>query len=121
MSKYESMSDEELGGLVTGEFYDCKDWSSSDDGKTVYHCGPDGNGWAEQKVIDINSWTDMGPIIEEAAISIWSHPVHGKSAWSARVNKLVNGFVDYQVTQDHENPLRAAAIIYLESLEVDNA
>jgi hypothetical protein len=67
-----------------------------------------------------NSWADMGPIIESSAISIWSHPVHGKDTWSARVNKLVNGFVDYQVTQDHDNPLRAAAIIYLESLEASN-
>ena len=108
MSKFESISDEELGGLVTGEFYDCKEWALSDDGKTAYHCGPDGNGWAEQKIVDINSWADMGPIIE----SIWDKlitviEVHYMSLWE--IKSLECGL-----------QLRAAAIIYLESLEAQN-
>lgn len=90
---------EALGEEVTGNHHSsviCKDKDNPDTGWLRDYC---------------NSWADMGPLINEYGIGVWTHPdFDGK--WSARFNIKRGVSVVYDVTQD-KNPLRAAAICFL--------
>lgn len=110
MSKFLEMSDFEINKLIhikrcqwgagyydriIGKLFPHKEPTQKD----IYNAGI---------IVDYcNSWADMGPIIESERINV----VANQSAWVAR-----KGFYDAR----HTKPLRAAAIIYLESLEQNN-
>ncbi len=110
MSKFESMSDFEInklvakhiGWIISNAQYDQNDvvvigrFSPFD--TTVDYC---------------NSWGDMGEVIEEHKISL-RYGVNNKNMW------LVSCGCFERYSYEHANPLRAAAIIYLESLEAQN-
>lgn len=101
--KYEEMSDFEISQAVTCEVYGCHEWSVNQEG-TFYHCGPDGSGIFIQKVADYcNNPSDAWPIIVENKISI----VPTGGWWRARPEKTACP------EQFHDNPLRAAMIVFL--------
>lgn len=110
MNKFEEMSDFDINKLihikrcrwgagfydrVIGKIFPHKEPTEED----IYKAGI---------IVDYcSSWADMGSIIESERINV----VANQSAWVAR-----KGFYDAR----HTNPLRAAAIIYLELLGENN-
>jgi len=110
MSKFESMSDFEINKLVA----EAQGLNGGDKDFFIGHTNmvPD----------YCNSWADMGPIVEKHNISIspmlvMTSPVGAyeyTGEWSADIYSVDDVSLD-------RNPLRAAAIIYLESLEQNNA
>ncbi|WP_275553669.1 phage protein NinX family protein [Mixta sp. Marseille-Q2659] len=54
-----------------------------------------------------NSWADAGPIIEKFGIGLMPFKKSPAKAWPLSVGLLSNAGVE------HENPLRAAMIVYL--------
>lgn len=54
-----------------------------------------------------NSWADAGPIIEKFGIGLMPFKKSPAKAWPLSVGLLSNASVE------HENPLRAAMIVYL--------
>jgi hypothetical protein len=70
------------------------------------------------KIIDINSWADMGPIILQYGICLTSPTVGTKSKqWSASWNEDGGRWSSGDIVAGHENPLRAAAIVFLKMME----
>jgi len=70
--------------------------------------------WDENGFIikfDINSWSDMGPLIVENRIAIAPHPLRDDSrgVWMC----LGRDGYGNRFTKDGTNPLRAAAIVFL--------
>lgn len=97
MSKFESMSDFEINKLVA----EAQGLNGGDKDFFIGHTNmvPD----------YCNSWADMGPLLVEWQISLTNFIMY----W--RASSILNTPIGRCV--DDKNPLRAAAIIYLESLE----
>lgn len=84
---YSEMSDEEINLAVDATIYhDPYDAPDSD------YC---------------NSWADAGPIIEKFGIGLMPFKKSPAKAWPLSTGLLSNASVE------HENPLRAAMIVYL--------
>lgn len=131
MSKYESMSDFEINKLVAeargvcfyyfdkdGHRVNCKAWDSFDEfdkalsGELPDYC---------------NSWADMGPVIQSEGILISPLVQYDEEGFDKWVALKPHHVGNEEITNApfesvvHARPLRAAAIIYLESLESANA
>lgn len=65
-------SDDELSSKMMTVKYgeQVEYWCLSECGKYVYDCGPFGDQFYKADIIDINSWSDMGPLMVENGISI---------------------------------------------------
>ena len=116
MNKYNEMSDGIINAELTEIILGLKSWEFNEVTRMFYHCGVDGNGHYENAVIDfVNSPADMWPIIVENKISLhfnWSecglYTAIG-TLWEDRL--LGKHPKTFEVS--HENPLRAAAIVFL--------
>ena len=119
MSKFEGMSDFEINKLVA-QARGLK--VAAEDTPAVGGSGAAVCVYDHFKVDYCNSWADMGPIVKKHNISIspmlvMTSPVGAyeyTGEWSADIYSVDDVSLD-------RNPLRAAAIIYLESLEQNNA
>jgi len=60
---------------------------------------------------DINNWADMGPLIYESLIE--TAPLANSDKWKATGVTFSKRGERATFTVHHENPLRAAAIVYL--------
>jgi len=109
---YSEMSDFEINSEVLAVIEpDVAHMQLSEDQKSFYHCGYDGNGFYETVIPDYcNSWADAGPIIETGNISLTCHQSRG--FWAAIFNR--------KCMEQHENPLRAAMIVFLMMKEAGN-
>ena len=111
---YENMSDFEINQAVTCEVYGCHEWSVNLEG-TFYHCGPDGSGMFIQKVAGYcSNPSDAWPIIFDNEISMCK-PRKGDDVWNC-----FNRNCDFSVVENltyHQNPLRAAMIVFLKVQE----
>lgn len=61
-----------------------------------------------------NSWADAGPIIERSGITVACRGKYKSEAWDSS-----KGLIDDAVVE-HENPLRAAMIVFLMMQETSN-
>ena len=84
----------------------------SADQKSFFHCGFDGNGFYETPIPDFcNSWGDAGPIIEQHGITL-AYDIGG--SWVADAAAYWVDGIEWQIDGViHENPLRAAMIVFL--------
>ena len=124
MKTWDDWSDEELSseimGVVHGE--QVKHWCLSDCGEYVYDCGPAGDQFYQVPVLNINNWSDMGPIVAESGVSLiklGGDYIAVGGQWD---------YIDISEHDDaedcciganviryaHKNPLRAAAVVFLE-------
>lgn len=68
---WEDRDNETINGQITAIVNNLESWEFCENAKVFYHCGPDGQGYHEQPVIDYcNSWGDMGPLIEEIWVQL---------------------------------------------------
>lgn len=61
-----------------------------------------------------NSWADMGPVIFGSGISIIKWPDENDGYEASVVSYYGHGSIYFDIFYWHQNPLRAAAIVYLE-------
>ena len=113
MKNYRDMSDEQLSSelmvVIHGE--EVKHWELSADGKSIYHCGPTGEGFYELQLIDINNPSDIMPIAIQDSISIeWDFDISDGQAF-----RWCNAYsMGKTVVINHQsNPYRAIAICFL--------
>lgn len=105
MSKYSEMSDDEINKAVA---------------KKLGVKFDDINGFLfinyESEVVfnPCNSWADAGPIIERSGITVACRGKYKSEAWDS-----IKGLIDDAVVE-HDNPLRAAMIVFLMMNEVTN-
>lgn len=113
MCNWDDWSDFEINAAVTCINFGCEGWELNGVSKNFFHCGADGSGYYVQQVIDYcNNWADMGQLIVDNKISI----VHTGSYWQAQ-SPLGEGVICNR--KENENPLRAAAIVFLMMNEVE--
>lgn len=102
---WDDWSDEDINRAMTCIVYNCHGWELTKNGTAYYHCGIDSSGYYIQEIIDFcNSPEEMWPIILENRINLnaYDDPDQG---WSATT--------DTSFFVDSDNPLRAAAIVFL--------
>lgn len=107
MNKYRDKSDFEINCQVLATFEpDIEHMCLSNDKKSFYHCGFDGNGFYETTIPDYcNNPTDAMPIIIENDISIMAN--WGRDGeWAATYRISI-------YAENNENPLRAAMEVFL--------
>lgn len=105
MNTWDDWGDEDINRAMTCIIYNCHGWGLTQNGNGYYHCGVDGSGYYLQEVIDFcNSPEEMWPIIIENRINLnaYNDPEQG---WSSTT--------DTSFFVDSDNPLRAAAIVFL--------
>lgn len=100
---WDDWSDKEIGLAVAAVIKDVKGWVIAKGGSELYNLSPDGMSYCSVKVVDINNPADMWPIIVENKISI-EYLQDGK--WGATIG-------NYCHIDKFNNPLRAAAIVFL--------
>lgn len=111
------MSDFEINARITGivEGEDFSQWAVTADETAFYHCGFDGSQHHSVDILDYcNNPSDMIPLVFENNISLIKDC--DCEEYYARPDFCdING--DFSVNDGrfvmHENPLRAAAIVYL--------
>lgn len=113
MKTWDDWSDKDINARVTSIVFDLDGWQLTEKGCSFYHCGIDGDGYYSQPVIDYcNSWSGMGPLIVENNIGLnQPMPWEASLEWDANIFSD-DGSVEYNAI--NTNPLRAAAIVFLE-------
>lgn len=102
---YESMSDHRINALVTSVVFGCEEWEYND--AEFYHCGIDGSGYFSQPILNYcNNPSDAWPIISEKRISIEYRDHKSLAPVAKRFGSNSHNIA-------HENPLRAAMIVFL--------
>ncbi|MEM8323086.1 DUF2591 family protein [Morganella morganii] len=111
MNKYRDKSDFEINCQVLATFEpDIEHMCLSNDKKSFYHCGFDGNGFYETTIPDYcNNPADAMPIINEYGISL----VYQDRQFQFATN---DGNIECSVS----NPLKAAMIIFLMMKDAEN-
>ncbi len=116
MSKFESMSDCQLSAEVAGRKFDDILNISSVTKSTIEIIFVNG----QRLLFTINSWADMGSIIEEHKINL-TYEGGFKHVWESNHIKHIDEYdVDCIGQNEHKNPLRAAAITFLTMMGVQN-
>ncbi|HHZ8506611.1 TPA: phage protein NinX family protein [Morganella morganii] len=105
MNKYRDKSDFEINCQVLATFVpDIEHMCLSNDERSFYHCGFDGNGFYETTIPDYcNNPADAMPIVIENEISM----VRVNNEWSARQ------FNNHCIEVNNSNYYRAAMICFL--------
>lgn len=114
MNKYEEMSDKDINFevlmAVYGEHIKC--WCLSDDETYIYDCGPTGDQFYKLNLDDYCNNPFFGwQIILNNGISIDSPESMGSDEWLA--SKFYPHGFGHTIEAWHENPLRAAMIVFL--------
>lgn len=113
---YSKMSDQQINEAVLEALYGGgPEYRTTDDGKLIIlrHVNTVEFGEHVERTEDAgefnpcNSWADAGPIIEKFGIGLMPFKKSPAKAWPLSVGLLSNASVE------HENPLRAAMIVYL--------
>lgn len=115
MNKYRDKSDFEINCQVLAIFEpDIEHMCLSNDEKSFYHCGFDGNGFYETIIPDYcNNPADAYPIIFENKINI-----NFRESIKTGVMVELSGWSE--VYSINENPLRAAMEVFLMMKEAEN-
>lgn len=117
---YSEMSDFEInkavGEIVLDGKWACKPGSSGNPTESWYYGSKDTFADPLPQLPDYcHSWAAAGPIIAEHAIGIMPFKKSPAEAWPLSVGLLSNASVK------HQNPLRAAMIVFLMMQEAKNA
>lgn len=125
MNKYRDKSDFEINCQVLATFEpDIEHMCLSNDKKSFYHCGFDGNGFYETTIPDYcNNPADAMPIVIENKITVMHDSIG--NTWCAHAGSVMDdcGW-DYKITPVHyadsDNYYRAAMICFLMMKEAEN-
>ncbi|BET42747.1 phage protein NinX family protein [Atlantibacter hermannii] len=121
MTDYSKLSDFEINCEVLAVFNpDIKHMSLSGDNSCFYDCGPTGDGWNQIDIPDYcNNPADAWPIIASKkiciAFDVFAEPDDG-GGWVASPAYYIEG-----ERIRHDNPLRAAMIVYLMMQDASHA
>lgn len=121
MTDYSKLSDFEINCEVLAVFNpDIKHMSLSGDNSCFYDCGPTGDGWNQIDIPDFcNNPADAWPIIVSKkiciAFDVFAEPDDG-GGWVASPAYYVEG-----ERIRHDNPLRAAMIVFLMMQDASHA
>ncbi|MBT0394872.1 DUF2591 family protein [Morganella morganii subsp. morganii] len=125
MNKYRDKSDFEINCQVLATFEpDIEHMCLSNDKKSFYHCGFDGNGFYETTIPDYcNNPADAMPIIIENKITVAYDKLY--ETWCAHVGSVMgDGDWDYSIepviNYCDDNYYRAAMICFLMMKDAEN-
>lgn len=119
MNKYRDKSDFEINYQVLAIFEpDIEHMCLSNDEKSFYHCGFDGNGFYETTIPDYcNNPADAMPIVIENKISLRAPSITDR--WKAEFVDEYGNYVGY-LRALNKNPLRAAMELFLLMKDAEN-